>query len=95
MSYLWTKLVATPAMITTVAIALGPVDVRAAPSAEVAKRCIHYSYMVYPYKRPGAVRMSGDRQTYVKNCMEKDGDVPAPAPNKKNGDVPEPDSSKS
>lgn len=52
----------------------------AAPSAEVAKRCIHYSYIVYPFKRPGAVPMSGDRQTYFKDCMAKNGDVPAPTP---------------
>lgn len=52
----------------------------AAPSAEVAKRCMHYSYVVYPYKRPGAVRMSGDRQAYFKDCMAKNGDVPTPAP---------------
>ena len=25
----------------------------AAPSAEVAKRCIHYAYIAYPFKRPG------------------------------------------
>ena len=26
---------------------------QAAPSAETAKRCMHYSYLLYPYKRPG------------------------------------------
>ncbi len=58
-------------------------DVSAAPSAEVAKRCIHYSYMVYPYKRPGAAPMSGDRQAYIKDCFAKNGDVPAPEPHKR------------
>lgn len=54
----------------------------AAPTAEVAKRCLHYAYVVYPYKRPGAVPMSGDRQAYFRDCLEKNGDVPAPAPTK-------------
>jgi hypothetical protein len=54
----------------------------AGPSAETAKRCVHYSYVVYPYKRPGAVRMSGDRQAYFRDCMAKDGNVPAPVPAK-------------
>jgi hypothetical protein len=54
----------------------------AGPSAETAKRCVHYSYVVYPYKRPGAVRMSGDRQAYFRDCMAKDGNVPAPASEK-------------
>jgi hypothetical protein len=52
----------------------------AAPTAEVAKRCIHYSYIAYPYRRPGAGPMNGDRQAYVKDCFEKNGDVPAPTP---------------
>jgi hypothetical protein len=50
----------------------------AAPSAEIAKRCMHYSYVAYPYKRPGSVRMSSDRQSYFKDCMERDGNVPLP-----------------
>ena len=52
----------------------------AAPTAEVAKRCLHYAYVVYPYKRPGSVPMSGDRQAYFKDCMAKNGDIPAPTP---------------
>ena len=40
---------------------LGVSAVSAAPTAEVAKRCLHYAYMVHPFKRPGAVRMSPDR----------------------------------
>ena len=51
----------------------------AAPSAEVAKLCMRYPYVVYPYKRPGSVRMSGDRQNYFKDCVARDGKVPEPA----------------
>ena len=54
----------------------------AGPSAETAKRCIHYSYLFYPYKRPGSVRGSGDRQAYFRDCMAKDGNVPEPASTK-------------
>jgi hypothetical protein len=52
----------------------------AGPSAETAKRCVRYSYVAYPYKRPGSVRMSGDRQAYFRDCMAKDGNVPEPVP---------------
>jgi len=58
---------------------VGSSPAAAAPSAEVAKRCIHYAYVVYPFKRPGSVPMSGDRQAYIKDCLAKNGDVPAPA----------------
>jgi hypothetical protein len=58
----------------------GLTHVSAAPTAEVAKRCLHYSYIAYPFKRPGAVQMSGDRQTYFRDCISKDGDVPPPSP---------------
>jgi hypothetical protein len=68
--------------ILTLATALGLASASAAPSAEVAKRCIHYSYILYPFKRPGAVPMSGDRQAYFKGCMAKNGDIPAPTPQK-------------
>lgn len=68
--------------VAALAIVLGLSSVSAAPSADVAKRCVHYSYMVYPYKRPGAVHMSGDRQAYFKDCIAKNGDVPAPTPPK-------------
>jgi hypothetical protein len=57
-----------------------PASAVAAPSAETAKRCMHYSYVVYPYKRPGSVRGGGDRQAYFRGCMVKDGNVPEPAP---------------
>ncbi len=48
----------------------------AAPGAETAKRCMRYSYLAYPYKRPGSAPMSGDRQAYFRDCMAKDGNVP-------------------
>lgn len=48
------------------------------PSAEVAKKCLHFSYIAYPFKRPGKVQASGDRQAYFKACLEKRGDVPEP-----------------
>ena len=59
-----------------------PGSASAGPAAETAKRCMRYSYLVYPYKRPGSVRMSGDRQAYFKDCMTKDGNVPEPTPAK-------------
>lgn len=61
---------------------LVPTGALAGPSADVARRCLHYSYLAYPYKRPGSVRMSGDRQTYFRDCMAKEGNVPEPAPAK-------------
>jgi hypothetical protein len=48
------------------------------PSAAVAKKCLHFSYIAYPFKRPGAAQASGDRQTYFKACLEKSGNVPEP-----------------
>jgi hypothetical protein len=49
------------------------------PSAEVAKKCIHFSYLAYPFKRPGKLQASGDRHAYFKACIEKDGNVPEPS----------------
>jgi hypothetical protein len=57
-------------------------NVSAAPTAEVAKRCLHFSYVAYPFKRPGAVPMSGDRHAYFQDCISKNGDVPDPSPPK-------------
>ena len=82
MGYLRIKTVGIVTIITGVGLVQNSAPTSAAPSAEVAKRCLHYAYIVYPYKRPGAVRMSGDRQAYFKDCMEKNGDVPAPTPTK-------------
>jgi len=64
----------------TVTTCLGAPVAPAAPTAEVAKRCIHFSYIVYPFKRPGTTPMSGDRQAYFKDCMAKNGEVPTPTP---------------
>jgi hypothetical protein len=69
-------------VVVAVATLLGLANASAAPTAEVAKRCLHYSYVAYPYKRPGAMPMSGDRQAYFKDCISKDGDVPVPTPPK-------------
>lgn len=49
-----------------------------APSAEVAKKCLHFAYIAYPYLRPGAAPASGDRQVYFKACLEKGGNIPKP-----------------
>ena len=68
--------------IVALAAPLGAAKVSAAPTAEVAKRCLHFSYVAYPFKRPGAVQMSGDRQAYFKDCISKNGDVPDPSPPK-------------
>jgi hypothetical protein len=54
----------------------------AGPNAEVARKCMRFSYSAYPYKRPGSVRMSGDRQSYFKDCMTKQGNVSEPLPPK-------------
>jgi len=69
-------------VIILVGVGLVPSCAFAAPSAETAKRCMRYSYIVYPYTRPGAVRMSGDRQAYFKDCLAKDGFVSDPTPPK-------------
>ena len=52
-----------------------------APSADIARRCLRYAYIVFPYKRPGSVRGSGDRQAYYRDCITKDGNVPEPVKN--------------
>jgi hypothetical protein len=72
------RLPAATALLAAIA-AMAPNAALAGPSAETAKRCMHYSYVIYPYQRPGAVRMSGDRQSYFRDCMAKEGNVPAPA----------------
>ncbi|MGX1108795.1 hypothetical protein AB7M47_007178 [Bradyrhizobium elkanii] len=52
----------------------------AAPAAETAKRCLRAAYMVYPYKRPGAVPMNGDRLHFFQQCMAQDDMKSAEAP---------------
>jgi hypothetical protein len=82
-------LVGTLAVSASIGLALSPSAAVAAPTAEVAKRCLHYAYIVYPFKRPGAVPMSGDRQAYFKDCIAKNGDVPAPAQPSQSSPAPE------
>lgn len=65
---------------TLVCAGFVPAAAQAGPTAEVAKLCLHYSYVAYPYKRPGSVRMSGDRQAYFRDCMTREGKVPEPQP---------------
>jgi hypothetical protein len=50
----------------------------APPTAEVAKRCLHYAYIAYPRRPPGAAPASGDREAYFRDCLNKDGEVPEP-----------------
>lgn len=69
------------ALITSVA-AGGLPAAAAGPSPEVARKCMRFSYVAYPYKRPGSVKMSGDRQSYFRDCMAKEGKVPEPTPSK-------------
>ncbi|WP_456755726.1 MULTISPECIES: hypothetical protein [unclassified Bradyrhizobium] len=52
----------------------------AAPDAETAKRCLRAAYMVYPYKRPGAAPMNGDRLNFFQQCMAQQGTRSAEAP---------------
>src|SRR6516165_10738610 len=61
------KIKATLAILITAGLIPGSAS--AGPTAETAKRCMHYSYLAYPYKRPGSVRMSGDRQAYFRDCI--------------------------
>ncbi|MFT4115696.1 hypothetical protein [Bradyrhizobium sp.] len=77
-TYTWISKAMGLALTVPLVVAINPTLARAAPTAEVAKRCLRYAYVLYPYKRPGAVPMSGDRQAYFQDCMGKNGDVPAP-----------------
>ncbi len=64
----------------TTAISFTPSQTSAAPAVEVAKRCLHYAYIVYPYKKPGAAPASGAREAYFRDCLNRDGEVPQPTP---------------
>jgi hypothetical protein len=81
----WLAAAVTCVMVEIVAAGLSPTA--AGPSAETAKKCMRYSYLLYPYKRPGSVRMSGDRNNYFRDCMAKDGHVPEPPPTKEPGTI--------
>jgi hypothetical protein len=69
-----------PALALAAAIGASPREASAAPTAEVAKRCLHYAYILYPYRKPGAAPASGARETYFRDCLNKDGEVPEPTP---------------
>lgn len=80
MSFFFSPQMAKVIVAASLALALSPRAVWAAPTTEVAKRCVHYAYIAYPWKRPGSSPMSGDRQAYINDCFAKNGDVPAPTP---------------
>ena len=46
-------------------------EASATPDAETAKRCLRAAYLLYPYKRPGAAPMRGDRLFYFNECMAR------------------------
>ncbi len=79
MSFSFGSRIAKLATAVSLALAVYPAAVRAAPTADVAKRCVHYAYIAYPWKRPGSGPMNGDRQAYINDCFAKNGDVPVPA----------------
>jgi hypothetical protein len=73
------------AMLTVLATATSmSSSVLASPTAEVAKRCLHYAYIVYPRRRPGAAPASAVREVYFRDCLSKDGEVAEPKPPVKN-----------
>jgi hypothetical protein len=76
-----TRTIRTAILSLAALAAVGSSTAHGAPSAEVAKRCLHYAYIVYPYKRPGSVPMSGNRQAYFQGCIGKNGDIPPPTSN--------------
>ena len=57
-------------------VVFGPTNMPAGPSAEVAKRCMHNSYLVSPYKSRGSMRMSGYRLAYLRDFITKEGQIP-------------------
>ena len=66
------------ALVTAVNLATSPRAGAEPPTAEVAKRCLHYAYIAYPWKRPGAAPMSGNREAWFRDCLAKNGDVLMP-----------------
>lgn len=76
----WLAAALTLLVVEIVGAGLSPAA--AGPNAETAKKCVRYSYLLYPYQRPGSVRMSGDRNNYFRDCIAKDGNVPEPPPPK-------------
>ncbi|MDH2357453.1 hypothetical protein QCM80_43930 [Bradyrhizobium sp. SSUT112] len=87
------RILLATALIASAAIDLVTHASAAGPSAEAARKCMHFAYLAFPYKRPGSVRMSPDRQTFFRDCMTKDGKVPepiAPQPAPASAEVPGP-----
>ena len=68
-----------PAFIVFALVSFAPVDFARRAESRTAK-CFRYSYIAFPYRRPGSVPMSGDRQAYFKDCMARDGNLPQPLP---------------
>jgi hypothetical protein len=66
--------------LTAVATLTASPATAAPPTAEVAKRCLHYAYISYPRRPPGAAPASGAREAYFRDCLNKDGEVPEPTP---------------
>ena len=75
----WRRCAAMLVLIIAVDLALGSRAGAAPPTADVAKRCLHYAYIAYPWKRPGAVPMNGNREAWFRDCLAKNGEVPEPA----------------
>jgi hypothetical protein len=63
-----------------IAMVLAPSQTNAAPTAEVARRCLRYAYILYPHHRPGSMPASAGRETYFRDCLNKNGEVPEPTP---------------
>ena len=86
----WGRCAAMLVLITAVDLGLSPRAGAAPPTAEVAKRCLHYAYIAYPWKRPGAAPMNGNREAWFRDCLAKNGEVPEPAgPSKPQTPAPE------
>lgn len=79
MTYRLPRLIALPVS-TAVLLSIPQFEGHAAPSADVAKKCLNYAYRAYPYKRPGAAKASNGRQLYFADCLSKNGDVAEPSP---------------
>jgi hypothetical protein len=78
MTYCLARVIALP-MSLAVLLSLPLFEARAAPSADVAKKCLSYAYRAYPYRRPGAAKASNARQLYFTDCLGRNGDVAEPA----------------
>ncbi len=66
------------AIFLALSVSISVAEVPVAPTPEVAKKCMIYSYRVYPWKRPGSVKGSPARGLYMRDCVAKGCDVPEP-----------------